>query len=82
MNRNEAMMRLCSVFGANQALAEFNIVGVNHVLDSLIQTERDACAQTCDNLPIPDAFSESEGSVWNAAALDCANAIRARGENT
>ena len=42
--------------------------------------EREACAQTCDNLPIPDDFSESEGSVWDVASLDCAAAIRARGD--
>jgi hypothetical protein len=40
--------------------------------------EREACAQTCENLPIPNQFSESEGSVWDVAALDCAEAIRAR----
>ena len=42
--------------------------------------EREACAQTCENLPIPNQFSESEGSVWDVAALDCAEAIRARGQ--
>jgi hypothetical protein len=42
--------------------------------------EREACAQTCENLPIPNQFSESEGSVWDVAALDCAEAIRAKGE--
>jgi len=41
--------------------------------------EREACAQTCENLPIPNQVSESEGSVWDGAALDCAEAIRARG---
>jgi hypothetical protein len=44
--------------------------------------EREACAQACENLPIPNQFSESEGSVWDVAALDCAEAIRARGQGT
>ena len=45
-----------------------------------MKIEREACAQTCENLPIPNQFSESEGSVWDVAALDCAEAIRARGQ--
>jgi hypothetical protein len=45
-----------------------------------ILAEREACAQTCENLPIPNQFSESEGSIWDVAALDCAEAIRARGQ--
>jgi hypothetical protein len=44
----------------------------------VVAKEREACAQTCENLPIPNQFSESEGSVWDVAALDCAEAIRAR----
>ena len=44
------------------------------------EKEREACAQTCENLSIPNEFSESEGSVWAVATLDCAEAIRARGE--
>jgi hypothetical protein len=42
--------------------------------------EREACAQTCENLPIPNQFSESEGSVWDVTCIDCADAIRARGQ--
>jgi hypothetical protein len=42
--------------------------------------EREACAQTCENLPIPDQYSDSEGSMWDVAAIECAEAIRARGE--
>ena len=41
--------------------------------------EREACAQTCENLPIPDQYSDSEGSMWDVAAIECAEAIRARG---
>lgn len=49
-------------------------------LRAAVLAEREACAQTCENLPIPNQFSESEGSIWDVAALDCAAAIRARGE--
>jgi hypothetical protein len=42
--------------------------------------EREACAQTCENLPIPDQYSDTEGSMWDVAAIECSDAIRARGE--
>ena len=42
MNRDEAMMRLCAAFGVDPALADFNIVAVNCVLDSLEAAEREA----------------------------------------
>ena len=71
---------------------ECNLIGMRPHLDGIYTEalvafaklvaakEREECAQTCENLPIPNQFSESEGSIWDVAALDCAAAIRARGE--
>ena len=51
-----------------------------HFAKMVAAKEREACAQTCENLPIPDQYSDSEGSMWDVAAIECAEAIRARGE--
>jgi hypothetical protein len=37
--------------------------------------EREACAKVCDDLSL------SQNSEWEVGTLDCAEAIRARGEN-
>jgi hypothetical protein len=58
----------------------FTAEELDELLNKIRAHEREACAQTCENLPIPNQFSESEGSVWDVAALDCAEAIRARGQ--
>jgi hypothetical protein len=41
--------------------------------------EREACAKVCDDLPAPERMSLDNESLWEAATLDCAEAIRARG---
>jgi len=41
--------------------------------------EREACAKVCDDLPTPERMSLDNESLWEAATLDCADAIRARG---
>jgi hypothetical protein len=45
----------------------------------LILAEREACAKVCDGLPTPGRISLDNESLWEAATLDCADAIRARG---
>ena len=42
--------------------------------------EREACAKVCDDLLVPVHISLDNESLWEAATLDCADAIRARGE--
>jgi hypothetical protein len=70
MNRDEAMMRLCAAFGVDPALADFNIVAVNCVLDSLEAAEREACANVVE---------KTKWSNWFQA--DAAAAIRARSQS-
>jgi hypothetical protein len=41
--------------------------------------EREACAKVCDGLPTPERMSLDNESLWEAATLDCAEAIRNRG---
>ena len=40
--------------------------------------EREACAKVCDDLLVPVHISLDNESLWEAATLDCADAIRAR----
>jgi hypothetical protein len=42
--------------------------------------EREACAQVCEDLPAPDIYSNTDMSMWDVTCIDCAAAIRARGE--
>ena len=41
--------------------------------------EREACAKVCDDLALPPDVARSDASIWEVATLDCAEAIRARG---
>jgi hypothetical protein len=43
------------------------------------KSEREACAKVCDDLLVPVHISLDNESFWEAATLDCADAIRARG---
>ena len=46
---------------------------------TLILGEREACSKVCDDLLVPVHISLDNESLWEAATLDCAEAIRARG---
>jgi hypothetical protein len=56
----------------------FDAVTAQH--KQLILAEREACAKVCDDLPTPERMSLDNESLWEAATLDCADAIRARGQ--
>ena len=42
--------------------------------------EREACAKVCDELIAPDVYSDTDKSMWDVTCIDCAAAIRARGQ--
>ena len=44
------------------------------------ESEREACAKVCDELPAPDIYSDADKSMWDVTCMDCAAAIRARGK--
>jgi hypothetical protein len=46
---------------------------------AMILAEREACAKVCDDLLVPVHISLDNESLWEAATLDCADAIRNRG---
>jgi hypothetical protein len=41
--------------------------------------EREACAKVCDDLAPPCGYNLTEISFWDVTSLECAAAIRARG---
>jgi hypothetical protein len=43
-------------------------------------TEREACAKLVEGLPAPDEYSITDKSMWDVTCIDCAEAIRARGQ--
>jgi len=42
--------------------------------------EREACANVCDELQAPPHVSDDDMSMWDVTSMECADAIRARGE--
>ena len=63
----------------NQYLVQFKD-GSPEVFAKLIaEKEREACAKVCDELPAPDEYSITDKSIWDVTCIDCADAIRARG---
>jgi hypothetical protein len=44
-----------------------------------VEVEREACAKVCDDLAPPCGYNLTETSFWDVTSLECAAAIRARG---
>jgi hypothetical protein len=64
------------IFIANVCVTE----EVNRLVELARADEREACAKVCDDLPAPDVYSDTDKSMWDVTCVDCAEAIRARGE--
>lgn len=46
----------------------------------LILAEREACAKVCDELIAPALYGDADKSMWDVTCMDCAAAIRNRGQ--
>jgi hypothetical protein len=55
----------------------FEAVTAQH--KQLILAEREACAKVCDDLAPPCGYNLTETSFWDVTSLECATAIRNRG---
>ena len=53
-----------------------------NILTDALAAEREACAKVCDDLAPPCGYNLTETSFWDVTSLECAAAIRARGDNT
>jgi hypothetical protein len=50
------------------------------LIEEAVLAEREACAKVCEDLPAPDIYSNTDKSMWDVTCMDCADAIRVRGE--
>jgi hypothetical protein len=41
--------------------------------------ERETCAMVCEELQAPDVYNTDDKCMWDISTMDCAEAIRARG---
>jgi len=77
------MAREAGIIDPRDAYSEEHVQAVLEDLkafEALVRAdEREACAKVCDDLPAPERMSLDNESLWEAATLDCADAIRARG---
>jgi hypothetical protein len=53
---------------------------LKRMIAQAVEAERDACAKLCDDLPPPKRMSLDNEALYKLATLDCADAIRARGQ--
>jgi hypothetical protein len=65
--------------GVNDAKQEA-LIALEKVVAVAVAAEREACAKVCDDLPPPDGYNMTEISFWDVTSLECAAAIRARGQ--
>ena len=49
-------------------------------VSELVALEREACAKVCDDLPVPPYVPDNDAHIWDVTCVDCAAAIRARGQ--
>jgi hypothetical protein len=76
------MAREAGAIHIHERPKEFAIVGNESIkaFEALVRAdEREACAKACDDLPTPERMSLDNESLYECATLDCAAAIRARG---
>ena len=60
-----------------------NLCDVHYWQDQAMKAaaqEREKCAKVCDELPAPDIYSDADKSMWDVTCMDCAAAIRSRGQ--
>ena len=53
---------------------------VQNLVQRAVAAEREACAKVCDDLPVPPYVPDKDAHIWDLTSLDCAAAIRARGQ--
>lgn len=75
MTKDDMVQVLRSV-GVN----ENTITAMCNAFDMGVANEREACAKMCDDLQAPPHVANSDVSMWEVASMECADAIRARGE--
>lgn len=52
----------------------------SQAIQAAVLAEREACIRACENLMSPSRLPKDPGRAWITGTLDCAAAIKARGE--
>ena len=73
------IIELAKQSGLNHNTCEFYGEELKAFAELVRADEREACAKVCDELPAPDIYSNTDKSMWDVTCIDCATAIRARG---
>ena len=77
MTRDEVIAAWC-----DQAdyMNQWETLGEDEKLEWAMKLEREACAKVCDELIAPALYGDADKSMWDVTCMDCAAAIRARGQ--
>jgi hypothetical protein len=65
-----------AIFVANACVTE----EVKRFAELVRADEREACAKVCDELIAPALYGDADKSMWDVTCMDCAAAIRDRGQ--
>ena len=82
MKQDEVLSMMNNIIAENRQYSTWTVSTPHLVMlvNRAIEAEREACAKVCDELPAPDEYSITDKSMWDVTCIDCADAIRARGE--
>ena len=64
----------------DQVLVLFKNGSLERFAKLVAEHEREACANVCDDLQAPPHVSDDDMSMWDVTSMECADAIRARGQ--
>ena len=74
------MAQQCGLIGIRPHLDGIYSEALEAFAKLVAAKEREECAKVCDELPAPDIYSDTDESMWDVTCVDCADAIRARGQ--
>jgi RNase P subunit RPR2 len=59
---------------------QWETLGEDEKLEWAMKLKREACAKVCDELIAPALYGDADKSMWDVTCMDCADAIRNRGQ--
>ena len=76
----QSMIDTMKVMSMNRQDMSEELERMKQEIKSSVLAEREACAKVCDDLVVPPHVTRQDASIWEVGTLDCAEAIRARGQ--
>jgi hypothetical protein len=80
MTQDEIIEMAAKIWNAGSSFPIPSSDDILHFAKLVAEAEREACAKLCEDLPAPDPYSDTDKSMWDVTCMDCAEAIRARGQ--